>query len=367
MRTLLRPQSVGSWAVAPCARIPRRALVWAVLVGYGGIAAPAAAAQSRGATELRVVQPAGSRAGSRELVLELGPFDLPARAGHDGMRQPPPRAVALPVAGWIQGYAVEIIDARGSRLPQGMLHHVNVIVPGRRELFSAIMQRLAAAGAETAPVRLPRFIGYPVRRGDTLIITTMLHNPTGTAYTGARLRLRFPFTPATARFQRITIHPFYIDVMPPAGRHFFDLPPGRSARSWEARPAVPGRILGVSGHLHRYGVALRLEDVTAGRVIWEARPITDARGGIVGMPSKRFVATLGVAVRPDHVYRLTAVYDNPTGRTIAAGGMGALGGVFLPSRGVRWPPARRTDPEYQRDVSVTWRLTEQAAAGHGHH
>ncbi|MFN2564547.1 MAG: hypothetical protein ABR499_05985, partial [Gemmatimonadaceae bacterium] len=227
------------------------AVLLAVLVsGVATAAAPRAPAQSPRPAALRVVGPTELRSGRRELILELGSFDLPARAAHGGSPQPPPRAVALPVAGWIQGYAVEIVDARGTRLPQGVLHHVNVIAPGRRELFSAIMQRVAAAGAETAPVRLPRLVGYPVRRGDTLIVTAMLQNRTGTTYPGARLRVRFPFTPATARIPRVSIQPFYVDVMPPAGLHSFDLPPGRSERSWEGRPTVAARILGVSGHLH---------------------------------------------------------------------------------------------------------------------
>lgn len=357
------PRAVASVVVS---RRRRRGLLVATAL-LGGVWPAAAQTTTSSSTALRVVGPLEPRRGPRELILELGPFDLPANASHDRMPQPPPRAVALPVSGWLQGYRVEIVDARDNRLPQRTLHHVNVIAPGRRELFSAIMQRVAAAGAETAPVRLPRLVGYPVNRGDTLIVTAMLHNPSGTAYTGVRLRVRFAFTPTTARLPRVAIHPFYIDVMPPAGLHFFDLPPGRSVRYWEGRPAVSGRILGMSGHLHTFGVVLRLEDVTARQVIWEARPITDGRGNVVGMPSKRFLATLGFPLDPDHVYRLTAVYDNPTGRTIIAGGMGALGGIMLPSRRAAWPPARRPDPEYQRDVRVTWRVDEAHAGGHGRH
>jgi hypothetical protein len=85
------------------------------------------------------------------------------------------------------------------------------------------------------------------------------------------------------------------------------------------------------------------------------------------MPTRHFVSGLGLPVRPDHLYRLTAVYDNPTGATIAAGGMGALGGLLLPARGARWPAAAREDAEYQRDVRVTWRRDMQAADGHDHH
>jgi hypothetical protein len=37
------------------------------------------------------------------------------------------------------------------------------------------------------------------------------------------------------------------------------------------------------------------------------------------MPATRFVWRLGVPVRPDHVYRITAEYDNPTGLSYRVG------------------------------------------------
>jgi hypothetical protein len=278
----------------------------------------------------------------------------------------------MPVDGWLHGYRVELLDARGRVLPQRLLHHVNLIVPTRRELFSPIMLRLGASGAETAPVSLPRPLGYRVRRGDSLVVSAMLHNPDTVAYEGVRLRVRLPYTTAPA-WRRLAVFPFYLDVMPPAGLHAYDLPPGRSERSWEGRPAVAGRILAVGGHLHRYAVALRFEDVTAGRVLWEVAPRLDARGEVVGVPTKSFLWRLGLPLRADHVYRLSAVYDNPTGRLIPDGGMGALGGVVVPARGAAWPRVARTHPEYVRDLQVTYRTGGPAAGAppahdaHAHH
>ena len=107
--------------------------------------------------------------------------------------------------------------------------------------------------------------------------------------------------------------------------------------------------------------------MTARRVIWDARPVANLEGDVVAMPTKHFVSGLGLPVRPDHLYRLTAFYNNPTGATIAAGGMGALGGILLPARGATWPSAARGDAEYQRDARVTWRLDAQPADGHEHH
>ncbi len=299
----------------------------------------------------------------RELVIELGPLDLPANADHHDLAQPGTRGVHIPLSGWIHGFRIEIVDRAGNPVPQRVLHHINVIAAEHRELFSEIMLRVAAAGQETGPAVLPRMIGLQVRKGEEFLVSAMLHNPTPRAYNGVTARVRMPYTVADTWIRPFSAYPFYLDVMPPAGEtHAYDLPPGRSEKSWEGRPAVAGRILGVGGHLHKYGVALRLEDVTAGKVIWEAEPVLDEAGEVVGMPVKKFFWRLGVRVWPDHTYRLTAIYDNPTGATIPDGAMGALGGVFLPARGTIWPAVDPGSIEYQLDVKVT----RGSGGGHNH-
>ena len=297
---------------------------------------------------------------SGDLILDLGPVDLPAHAMHDDVRQPPPLAVQVPVDGWMRGYSVDVFDSTGARVPHSVIHHVNVIAPERRELFSQIMLRIAAAGSETAPAELPPVVGYRFHAGDSLMVSTMLHNPTDRAYPGAHLKVRLKFSDASWWRHPLSVYPFYLDVMPPAGGHSFDLPPGHSERHWEGRPAVAGRILGVGGHLHKYGVLLRLEDRTANRVLWEVKPDTAASGDIASIPVKKFLWTLGISISPDHVYRLVAEYNNPTGAPIPDGGMGALGGVIWPTGSAPWPSVNRADPEYQYDVRFSWRRVPSA-------
>jgi len=296
--------------------------------------------------------------GAHEMLLELGPFDLPAHSGHHGLNaSPPPRSAVMPFDAWLHGYTIELVDSTGRRLPGSLIHHVNIIAPQRRELFSNIMLRIGAAGTETAPLRLPRLLGYRASSGDTVLVSSMLHNESMTDYRGVTLRVRVPYT-RSAWVEPFTIYPFYLDVMPPAGTHSYDLPPGRSERYWEGKPAIAGRMLGVSGHLHKYGVELRLEDRTANRVIWSGKPSVDSVGNVAAMPLKKFLWTLGEPLDPSHVYRLTAIYDNPTGRTIPDGGMGALGGVMVPRGLARWPLVTRGDPEYLLDLRVTYRVDQ---------
>lgn len=298
-----------------------------------------------------------------DLVLDVGPIDLPAHAKHEAVRQPPPLAAVVPVDGWLRGYVVQLVDAAGAPVTNRVLHHLNVIAPEKRELFSPIMLRIAAAGPETAPVGLPRAVAYRVHAGDTLLVSLMLHNPTDHAYAGVHMRVRMPYSELTWWRHPLSVVPFYLDVMPPAGSHSFDLPPGRSEYYWEGRPAIGGRIVGMSGHMHKYGVQLRLEDRTENRVLWQAKPVADSTGEIVAMPVSMFVRRLGLPMRPDHVYRLATVYENPTGQTIADGGMGALGGVVWPTGSTPWPLVDRSNRDYQTDVQYTWR---QIASEHDH-
>ncbi len=293
--------------------------------------------------------------GGKDFVLTLGPVDLPAGATHHQVLQPRAQEVAVPGAGWLRGFRFELVDRAGRPVPQLVLHHVDLIMPDRRELFSPIMLRVGAAGQETAPVKLPFLMGFKVRPGEKILVTAMFSNEESKqAYQGVRLRVHIPFTAAGTWLPPMSVYPFYIDVMPPAGIHAYDLPPGKSEKSWDARPATAARLLGVGGHLHRYGTLLRFEDVTAHKIIWEARPVVDRTGEVVGMPTGKFWWKGGVRVEPTHVYRLTAFYDNPTGHTIPEGAMGAFGGILVLSHGSRWPAVDRSDPEYRKDVAVTW-------------
>ena len=78
------------------------------------------------------------------------------------------------------------------------------------------------------------------------------------------------------------------------------------------------------------------------------------------------MATFGVGVKPSHVYRLTAVYDNPTGASVIDGGMGALGGVFLPRDSAGWPAVDRENPDYVLDWRITYRLDTSRDVHGGH-
>lgn len=292
--------------------------------------------------------------GGDDYVLTLGPIELPAHATHHQVAQPRAQEVPAPGEGWLRGYRFEVIDGAGRPVPNLVLHHLDLIMPGRRDLFAPIMLRIGAAGHETAPVELPRLLGFRVHRGEKILVTAMFSNEqSARAYHGVRVRVHIPFLAEGTWLPPFSVQPFYIDVMPPAGTHAYDLPAGKSSRSWDARPAAAARLLGMGGHLHKYGTLLRFEDVTEHRVLWQARPHLAPDGEVIGMPTGRFWWHGGIKVEPNHTYRVTAFYDNPTGRVIPDGAMGALGGILVLARGSVWPKVNRADPEYRKDYDAT--------------
>jgi hypothetical protein len=301
-----------------------------------------------GCNAVRYALPALGGLDERRLVLSLPPVDLPAGADEHHMGpQPPAELVASPVEGWLRGFSVDLVDADGDSVPGEVLHHMKVLLPSRRELFMPIALRAAGAGSETRHARLRGALGMPIGRGDTLLLTAMLHNPTGRDLKGVQVRVTLYYSPSsTGRIA--TVYPFFLHVTPPGEPSSFDLPPGYSERSWEAESSVGGEILGLGGHLHRYGVRLRLTDVTTGRELWQTAARRDADGNILEIPRTRYVWSRGIRIQPGHVYRVTAAYLNPTDHVIPGGGMGTIGGVIRPEG--TWPRVDRTAPLYVWDL-----------------
>jgi hypothetical protein len=322
-----------------------------------------------------------------EITIELEPVDLPAGLAHHGATTkhhahhpvfPPVMGVDLPQSGWMSGFRIELVDAAGRLLPSALLHHYNLIDPHHRELFLPIARRVLAAGSETGAIRMRRWLlGAPFVAGERLIASAMLHNPTMQSYTGVRTRLILTYTDAGRWYPLLRAYPWQFDVAFPVGDKSFDLPPGRSEKSYEGSPAIPGKIVGLGGHAHDHAVALELRDLTSDELIWRAAPITDSTGRVVGMPRKKFIGLtrIGVRIEPAHRYRVTVFYENPTGRTIPEGGMGVVAGLFMPAANVAWPTADASDSLYVRDLRHALRLDKaeqvsvRSGAGveHAHH
>lgn len=286
----------------------------------------------------------------KTLWLEMGPVSLAANVAYQDAALALGGAGVFPLDAWLYRFEVVITDASGRRVSERVLHHLAAFAPGDRDLVSPIMGRIVAFGTETQAVALPRPLGYRVHAGDSVLVAAALFNPTARPLDSLYVRVRIDYATTDSRARHTAVLPLYLDAHdePGGGARAFDVPPGRWETSAEWSPAVPGRLLAAGAHLHKHGVAIILEDVTARKILWRATPTCDRDGEIVGMPIKLFRGGDGVRLDPGHVYRLTAIYQNPTGEVIR-GAMGKMGGVFRPDRRAPVPAADRAHPEYLRD------------------
>lgn len=284
----------------------------------------------------------------REIVLPLEAVDLPVTHdhGHEMAQLPTPLWTTVPEKGWLHAFEYTLVDRDGNDVPSAVLHHFKVMRPDRRELTRPIMLHLVGSGSETTPVSLGPHVGYPLDAGDSLLVTAMLHNPTDRDFEGVRLTIRLQYSPDGPWRDPLPVVPFFAHVTPPMQVASYDLPPGVSERTVEITPAVSGRLLGLGGHLHKYGLSLRLEDAEADELMWQVESIRTEDGTVLEVPGERFVWQAGPRLEAGKSYRVTAVYDNPTGEVLVDEGMATLGGVFIPDDIDAWPEVDRSDPDY---------------------
>jgi len=285
-----------------------------------------------------------------ELLLELPPVDLPAGSVVDE----PASVGEFPVNGSIYALHAELVDETGRQLSPELLHHMNVMDPSERELFLPISRRILASGMETGEIRFPWLLfGARVRAGERILANAMIHNPTAVSYRGVRVRLVLSYIPAHRPWPLFSVLPWQLDVGFPVGDKSFNLPPGRSERSYEGSPAVDGKLVVIGGHMHEYGRTIEFWDATTEKMLWHGEPgPAPAAGepGAVPIANLYSISGLGLRITPTHRYRVHVIYENPTGRMIPDGGMGVVGGLFIPDRKAVWPATNPADSLYQKDL-----------------
>ena len=304
---------------------------------------------------------------ARGAVLALaGPFRLPPSSA--GMQDRPSHvhvqpsmamgeAVPLrfdwPVEGWMRGFELRIYDADGAELPSSFIHHFVVINFDRRDMVYPTVERLLGIGQETGDVVLPASIGVPLTQGQRMGMYAVWNNQLDHEI-DVYLRLALRWTPATGRSNLRAVIPVSLDVNhTPGASSAYDIPSGRSTRSFDFQVPVDGRLLALSGHMHDFGIGVRLEDTSEGRQIAQIKAIRDEEGRVLRMEQKKRLGFLwrGVELREGRSYRVVAEYDNPQADTLRMGAMGHLVAVIAPEDWRAWPRIDPTDPEYQTDVA----------------
>jgi hypothetical protein len=305
-------------------------------------------------------------AARHEVALVVGPFDVPAVSehamthggtNHSSMQMDHgDRVLTLyrfdwPVDGYAKGIRVEVRDSKGKLLPRSLLHHVIGVNLDRRQFIYPATERLFGIGKETESIALPGKLAVPLERGQRLGYYVAWHNDTGRDFSGVTVRVILNWAPGSVTRDLIAVLPLWLDVANEVGgSNTFDLVPGKSARPFEFVAPVGGRILGIGGHLHDYGVAMRLEDAESGATLVRLPARKDAEGHIQSM-ARKFYALNAIRLKAGHRYRVVAEYDSPLDRTLVKGAMGHISAVFAPDDLRRWPAIDPSDPDFRKDVA----------------
>jgi len=312
----------------------------------------------------------------RQVIVTAGPWDLPAmppmqdHAMHDlgASHDTPVQQFEWPVDGWFRGFSLEVRDAEGRLLPRRIMHHLITVNYSRRQLLYPAAERLFGAGTETEDAAVPVTVGVPLSPGMKLGFYVAWHNDTGEDLTGVRLTMRLDYSPANLRPRPADVMPLYMDVnLTVGGTNTFDVPPGRSEKAYEFTLPVGGRIIAYSGHLHDYGVMVRLEDAESGKELARVNSVRSEDGRVSRVSrSLPGVRGRGIKLKANHRYRVVGVYLNPTGETLVNGAMAHIAALFTPDDLARWPAIDFSDPVFQRDLA-SLEMRGQPAEGEEEH
>ena len=307
----------------------------------------------------------------REVVITAGPFHVPSMPPgmkHEDMAMMNDHNTPLvrfewPVDGWLRGFSVEVEDGNGKPVDRRIVHHLIGVNFDRRQLLYSNIERLFGVGQETEPVSVPNSIGVPMSSGARLGMYMAWQNETGADLDNIKIRVRMLYSPPNLNPRPVSVLPLYMDVNLIGALNLFDVPQGRSEKSWEFTMPMGGRLLGYSGHLHDYGVSVRLEDVASGKVIGTVTGTRTPDGKLAKISrSLPGVGGDGLRLRAGRTYRVVGTYDNPTGATIP-GAMAHITGIFAPDDISKWPKIDLSDEVLQDDLA--W-LDELGAAVHHH-
>lgn len=265
-----------------------------------------------------------------EITLRLGPVDLSSDAAPGESIRVRDLDVRLPVEGWLVAYRPALVDGRGEPVPARLLRHVvlrnleraHLMCPGEGEPV------FGTGGEMTVWPAVPG-VGYPVRRGDRFRVDASFRRAADAEHREVYLELEMAYRDRFPGLERLEpVRPLWLDVQgcdAPA----FDLPPGEEVRRADLAAPSGGRLLVVGGHLQPHGRWLRLRDLTRDRVVVRLGARLDREGDVRSMPLVPFLPTGGYRLEEGDSLRVTARYENPTGRRLEDGAMGIVMAYFL--------------------------------------
>jgi len=272
---------------------------------------------------------------SHTITLREGPMTLPARTSHIKMPQPPDLFWSIPIDGWLLAYAPHLVDARGNAVPGTVLHHTAFWNTNRADFLCPNKEEhIFGAGSEmTNWAEIPGY-GYRVQKGDKIRIETMVHNPTDTSYEQVYLEVKIPYadgsSDSAAASAVKSVYPAWMDVQS-CGNSGYDLKAGKNENSGSVTVKYNGILLGVGGHMHDYAKQITLEDATRKEKVVTLDAKLDEKGQLLSIPVVTFFDRGGYKFTAGDQLKITATYDNTSGKALPAGAMGIVVGYFVPA------------------------------------
>jgi hypothetical protein len=263
------------------------------------------------------------------IVVRIGPMNLPANTSHMKTPQPPDLEWQIPIDGWLLAYAPKLVDASGNTVPGRVLHHTAFWNENRADFLCPNKEEhiFGAGGELTNWDEVPGY-GYRVQMGDKIRIETMVHNPTDTPYEKVYLELTIPYKEGDSQLKNV--YPTWMDVKS-CGNSGYDLPAGNSERDGTVTVRYNGVLLGVGGHMHDYAKQLVLEDLSRRETVATLDAKVDDGGKLLSMPTVLFLERGGYKFAAGDVLKISATYDNTTGKLLRDGAMGIVVGYFVPA------------------------------------
>lgn len=295
----------------------------------------------------------------RTVVITVGPYHVvPATHGHGDMHAghsgSTTQAFAWPVDGWVRGIALRVIGANGRELPRTLLHHLAIMNFGRRQLLKPTPERLAAFGQETSALSLPRTVGIPVTAGMAMAVALGWYNQASDGLEDIRLEITIDWMPASTMPRPTSVYPVSMGVVGTIGEQSnYDLPTGETRQAIAFTMPVDGRILAAGGHLHDYGTALRVDDLSGQRPkkVLELRSIRDKDGRVLEV--ERITPGLrgqGIRMHGGRSYQMTTTNANHTGAVLTDHAMAYVAMLYAPDRGASWPAADANHPAWLKEL-----------------
>ena len=271
-------------------------------------------------------------AAAQTITLRVGPMTLPANTNHMKMPQPPDLIWNMPIEGWLLAYHPRLVDAGGNAVPGTVLHHTAFWNESRADFLCPNKEEhIFGAGSEmTDWAEIPGY-GYHVKNGDKIRVETMMYNPTPASYDKVYLEVTIPYQDASeaGATPRKSVYPAWMDVGS-CGDSGYDLPAGKSEKTGKVTVKYEGVLIGVGGHMHDYGRQVVLQDTSRKETVATLDAKVDEKGQLLSMPTKLFLAEGGYKFGAGDVLKISATYENPTGKLLRDGAMGIAVGYFVP-------------------------------------